>query len=384
MKTRSKANLETIPEAKSVFAPMPVGAWISLDVPDQFTFIGFTYVDPTAGFSARGWKGSGSGLDQSSSMTLRLPMAHCPWRRLKPEELSKLGLEPRPAWLEFYGPQIETGDLSGGWREDRRLKGRFLSDYPDDLQVIIHDGGPRLTKAGLEVVWVRVLAMDGDVFQGMCLNQPNNLKTVRQNDLIKFVVADGADYPVMVTDKYLSEREKWKIYPCSQCGFTELFDAPSDLLRAVFPDADGEGELFTAFCPLCHGVQGVVLKTTTPAEQKSITPAEVSEHVKLIKQKTDVLRALQQELAPLKRRRKQVAFFSMIGCAAVTGAPTFIVYSKAGLFATLVGVGAGYLAARLYFFFNAAQRGFTDRLQREELLLNEIAAIRREAEPEAG
>ncbi|MBI3694827.1 MAG: hypothetical protein HY238_08315 [Acidobacteria bacterium] len=38
---------------------------------------------------------------------------------------------------------------------------------------------------------------------------------------------------------------------------TELFDAPSDLMRVVFPDAppDSVMEVFTASCGACGGVQ---------------------------------------------------------------------------------------------------------------------------------
>src|SRR5687767_14297145 len=89
--------------------------------------------------------------------------------------------------------------------------------------------------------------------------QPHNLQNVSLNSEIKFVVADGAPLPVMVTDRYLKERDAWLIHPCSKCGFSELFDAPSGLMRAVFPDlpADAEMSMFTSFCPLCGGVQGV-------------------------------------------------------------------------------------------------------------------------------
>ncbi len=43
------------------------------------------------------------------------------------------------------------------WRGHPLLKGRFHPEYPDDLQVLIYDGGPRLSKHPPEVVWVRVV-----------------------------------------------------------------------------------------------------------------------------------------------------------------------------------------------------------------------------------
>jgi hypothetical protein len=101
--------------------------------------------------------------------------------------------------------------------------------------------------------------MDGEVFQGRVLNQPHHLQSVRQWSEIKFVAAVGAEFPVMVTDKYLKEREEWIVHPCNKCGFSELFDAPLDFVRVVFPrmSSDAQMNMFTAFCPLCGGVQGV-------------------------------------------------------------------------------------------------------------------------------
>ena len=138
--------------------------------------------------------------------------------------------------------------------------GRFHPDYPDDLQVLVHDGGPRVTPNSPEAVWVSVFGVDGDVFRGRVLNQPHNLQSIRQGSEIKFVVADGTEFPVMVTDKYLSERGAWVIHPCRQCGLSELFDAPSDLIRVVFPKmSPGEQmSVFTALCPLCGSMQEVV------------------------------------------------------------------------------------------------------------------------------
>ncbi len=66
----------------------------------------------------------------------------------------------------------------------------------------------------------------------------------------------------MVTEKYLAERGRWTLHACNKCGFDELFDAPSDLIRVAFPNLppNAEPEMFTAFCPLCGGVQGLELR----------------------------------------------------------------------------------------------------------------------------
>ena len=245
---------------------MPVGAWVRLEVPGQPPVVGFTYVDPEAGFSAQGWALTDAGLDQSARVIVRLPLPGVPWRPVDPGEVRALGLDTPPGWVaEFYGPQPPAGTSWGMWRTHPHLAGRFLPDYPDDLQVFVHDGGPRLTKNRPEAVWVRVTGMDGDVFRGTVLNQPHHLRTVRQGQHIKFVEA-GAEHPVMVTDRYLAERPAWTIHPCRGCGLSELFDAPSDLIRAVFPTAPAGAvpAMFTAFCPLCGGVQGVEARGDPP------------------------------------------------------------------------------------------------------------------------
>jgi hypothetical protein len=95
------------------------------------------------------------------------------------------------------------------WREHPTLKGRFLRDHPDDLQVIVHDGGPRITRNRPETVWVTVTGTDGKVFRGRLLNQPHNLQSIRQGSEIKFIMPGGSEHPIMVTDKHLRERDSW-------------------------------------------------------------------------------------------------------------------------------------------------------------------------------
>jgi len=145
------------------------------------------------------------------------------------------------------------------WRNHPKLQGQFHADHPDDIQVIVHDGGPRMTDRRPEGVWLRVVAVDGDVFTGDVLNQPQQLNSVHQGDRLQFIVPASGKHPLMVRAKYLAERGRWVIHPCDQCGLSELFDAPSDLIAKVFPTLPpGQvPEMFTAFCGACGGVQGV-------------------------------------------------------------------------------------------------------------------------------
>lgn len=160
--------------------------------------------------------------------------------------------------------------MTSPWKNDPQLAGRFHPDYPDDLQVLIHDGGPRVSKCRPELVWVRVAAAANGVYSAKVLNQPAHLKTVKQADDIQFIVTPTCKHPILVTAKYLEERPQWTIHPCDTCGFAELFDAPSDLIRIVFPNlaAGSKMGMFTAFCPLCGGAQVVENEAETAAMRK--------------------------------------------------------------------------------------------------------------------
>lgn len=126
---------------------------------------------------------------------------------------------------------------------------------------MVHDGGPRFSSEPPELVWMTVTGMAGKAYRGKLLNQPHGLKSVKQGDELLFLAVAGAEHPFLVTEKYLAEREEWVVEPCSKCGFAELFDAPSDLVKKVFPNIgdnpNEKMEAFTAFCPICRGVQVV-------------------------------------------------------------------------------------------------------------------------------
>lgn len=151
--------------------------------------------------------------------------------------------------------------MANEWRNHPQLVGRFHSESPDDLQVIVHDGGPRMTDRRPEAVWVRVLAARSDLYEAEVLNQPQQLATVKQGDRIQFVIPSSGKSLIMVRQKYLNERSAWIISPCNKCGASELLDAPSDLIAKTFPDLNPGDvlEAFTAFCGICGGVQSVQL-----------------------------------------------------------------------------------------------------------------------------
>jgi hypothetical protein len=158
--------------------------------------------------------------------------------------------------------------MPGPWNLHPKLQGRFHQQFPDDLQVVVHNGGPRVSQAPPEVVWVRVTDGEGNLFTGTLLNQPDDLTSLSAGASIRFMVPESGALPIMVTDKYLHERSDWTIHPCNKCGLSELFDAPSDLLRVVFPSDSQqmEEEMFSAICGLCGGMQLVQRSGTEPVE----------------------------------------------------------------------------------------------------------------------
>ena len=179
-------------------------------------------------------------------------------------------LPERPAWLDHYGPQPNA---EAPWRTDPLLAGKFHPQFPDDTQVLVHDGDPRRTRRGPELCWVRIQRVDRaptrrlvepseiepsrHVYIGELLNQPHTLQSVKRGERIKLISVHGLPHPLHVTDDYLREREEWAISPCDRCGATEVFDPPSVMAQVRFPDApkDSVIEQFTSFCSVCGGVQ---------------------------------------------------------------------------------------------------------------------------------
>lgn len=157
---------------------------------------------------------------------------------------------------------LSMKDSDHPWRNDPALIGMFHPEYPDDLQVMVHEGGPRLTKARPELIWVHVTGKHAGAYEGILLNQPHQLETLKLNDRILFLPANTGNKPFRVTEKYLNERKGWHLKPCDKCGMPEQFDAPSELQAKIFPDilVDANLEKFTTFCPVCGGVQVVSSK----------------------------------------------------------------------------------------------------------------------------
>ena len=153
------------------------------------------------------------------------------------------------------------------WTDHPKLRGRFHAEFPDDLQVIVHDGSPQISHRHAELVWVRITGFENDRFSGVVLNQPDQLRSVAEGSQIVFIVPESGEHPLQVSSKYLDERSNWRLLaPCNKCGLTELFDSPSELVASTFPSVAAEqlslGFTFTTRCGWCGGGQVVRLKRT--------------------------------------------------------------------------------------------------------------------------
>jgi hypothetical protein len=151
------------------------------------------------------------------------------------------------------------------WRSDPDLKDRFHPDYPDDLQVIVHDGSFRFTNTHPEVMWASIVARlewthntgeTGYAYKAILLNKPHQLTSVQEHSEILLVAHKEYKLPIRVTHEYIAERDFYEITPCTNCGLPELFDPISKLAEKSFPgisDAKEPQQLltFTSFCPLC-------------------------------------------------------------------------------------------------------------------------------------
>jgi hypothetical protein len=254
---------------------LPFGRWVSIDRLTTESIIAYVYLDPQAGPSAKGALASEPDPATRTSHTVRLSdVTTRHMRELSDEEVRARKLPAQPPWLVHFGPQP---DPSAPWRLDPLLAPGFHPNYPDDTQVLVHDGEPRRTKRQAEVCWVRLrgavpapmrtlLAIDDrptaiqpspHVYIGELLNQPHALTTVKRGDPIKLISVPGLPHPLHVTDDYLAERASWAISPCNRCGITEVFDPPSVMAKVRFEDARAGGvvQTFTAFCAVCSGVQ---------------------------------------------------------------------------------------------------------------------------------
>jgi hypothetical protein len=233
-----------------------LGHWVELQLPEPpwtelEPFVGFVYLDAQAGLSAKGGRAGDPAHAAQPSLTVRLPIG-VPARVLTGDEAAARGLPVAPGWLAGFGPQPAT---DAPWRVDPALRGRFHPQWPDDLQVLLHDGESRRTGKRTELCWLRVDAVEDSEarrYAGTLMHPTHQLATVKLGDHVAFLAAPGGKHALMVTAAYVAERADWTIEPCPSCGLREGLDPPSVMARTRFPDAgDAVPEMFSAHCAMC-------------------------------------------------------------------------------------------------------------------------------------
>lgn len=140
------------------------------------------------------------------------------------------------------------------WQQDVRLQG--VLENGNEVSVLVYDGSFRMTATRPETVRVRLTRASGDLYQGVILDQPQHVTSVQQGSEI-WLKPLHHSHPVMLAPRYMQERPQWQVHPCHQCGFEDLFDAPSDLIAEIFHTGAQHVTMFSTICPLCGGVQAV-------------------------------------------------------------------------------------------------------------------------------
>ncbi len=245
--------------------------WIVLELPTPpwggtEPFVGLVYLDAQAGLAARGWRET---APDGGGLTVRMPIG-VPGRVLTDDEAEARGLPAEPPWLAAFGPQPPR---DAPWRHDPALLGRLHPRFPDDVQVLVHDGEPRRTGRRTEACWVRLDGADDGAprlvtdqvaqtrsYRATLLSQPRQLTSIAANGRLRLLANPGGRHPIMVTDEYLAQRAGWRFTPCTACGLHEGLDPPSQMAATRFPDLEAEARplMFTARCAACSGMLELV------------------------------------------------------------------------------------------------------------------------------
>lgn len=149
-----------------------------------------------------------------------------------------------------------------------------------DFKVLLHKGGPRPAETVLrrtggrierlavepaaeppvpELVAARIVGQEGRAFRVELAEPPQFLKAFAQGGPLLIFRMPTLEKPFLVSEAYVAERKQWTISPCSVCGFSELFEPPSELLRGALSIPSPElVEGFSWRCPL-PGCTGTIL-----------------------------------------------------------------------------------------------------------------------------
>lgn len=166
------------------------------------------------------------------------------------------------------------------WHDDPALQGRFHEKYPDDVQLLIHNGSFRFTRNAPEVVWVRITSRmeferdDGKqatAYKAHLLNQPHHLEGFEKGSEVLLLADTDYQYTVYATREYVLQRPDFEITPCNNCGLPELFDPVPRLIAHTFKGEAAEqmqqqietggGVVFSSLCPMCGNEGQLTVKS---------------------------------------------------------------------------------------------------------------------------
>lgn len=235
----------------TVLMSAPDQSWVWIDMGPGERYLAFTYVDASAGPSAKGIlapKGltakQAKAAANAPDRTVRLSPPGFPTTGLTLAEVKELKLPAAPSWLSFFSkPKSELA-----WRNDPKLS--FHADDPNDLEARFFF--PEQHK--VEQMWVTLNGVDAEVggYTGKLLNTPNSKSDVREGSQVTVRVTPGVPEPVWVTKVMRANLKDWKM-ACTACGFDLHFTPVAELIAAQFKDAPRGSvmEKFTTRCPVC-------------------------------------------------------------------------------------------------------------------------------------
>lgn len=233
----------------------PADRWIRTAAPsgDGQTFLGYTYVDQTAGLSAKGvllqWPATPATAAEAvarPSHTIRLPGFEV--AVLSDAEVAALGLPERPDWADFFGPP--PGERP--WRDDPAMRAHGHPDLPDDFQATFYFWSAKRA----EQMWVSLRTADPAVggYAGTLLNEPHTPGVLDRGATVSIRIAPGAGGPLWVSPTMRANLARWKVR-CNDCGFDMLMAPAEYIAEQQFPGSP-EGFVpvaFTTRCNLCNG-----------------------------------------------------------------------------------------------------------------------------------
>lgn len=116
------------------------------------------------------------------------------------------------------------------WRMDPELAAWCHINYPDDCQVLIHNGAsPTFGDTDREIVWATINDRQGDIFSATVINDPQHVQSIRQGHTIQFAKTGGNHPPALLTGELVRDLPRLDVKPCQKCRNRLVFDSIAKL-----------------------------------------------------------------------------------------------------------------------------------------------------------